>query len=465
MAKTVRLGLLGLGTVGSGLVEIVNKSAATIEAKSGVRLEIVRALVRSQGKARPLPPGQVTLNPDDVLCDPAIDIVVEVIGGIEPAKSYILKALEAGKSVVTANKAVLATHGAEIFSKSTETGAQLGFEASVCGGIPLIRALSSGLIANDIDSLVGILNGTSNFILTRMYRDRLSYPEALKLAQERGLAEADPSFDVQGVDAAHKLIVLTELTFQTKATLDQLEREGIEQIEPIDIKVADEFGFVIKPVAVARREGDLLDLRVHPALVPFEHPLGPVSDEFNAVMVRGDAIGEMIFHGKGAGSLPTASAVMSDIVEIARNPGGGVIWNPAQSRRLAHIEGRSRYYLRLPIFDRPGLIGKIGTVLGDHGVSITHVTARLSPSPVHGPDAGVGALDQGPSPVHGGGVGVGASGQGPSPVHGGGVGVGAIGDTMLLTHEAKESQINRALAEIEAAGILAGPPVSLRILD
>jgi homoserine dehydrogenase len=419
--KTVRLGLLGLGTVGSGLVEIIKRNSASIEAKSGVRLEIVRALVRSRGKPRPLPLEQITLDPEDILADPAIDLVVEVIGGIEPAKSHIVRALASGKSVVTANKAVLATHGAEIFAQANKTGAQLGFEASVCGGIPLIRALSSGLIANDIDSLVGILNGTSNFILTRMYRDKLCYQEALSLAQERGLAEADPSFDVQGVDAAHKLIVLTELVFQTKATLEQLEREGIEQIEPVDIKVADEFGFVIKPIAMARREGDLLDLRVHPALVPFEHPLGPVSDEFNAVMVRGDAIGEMIFHGKGAGSLPTASAVMSDIIEIARNPAGGVIWNPTASRRLAHIEGRSRYYLRLPIFDRPGLIGKIGTVLGDHGVSITHVTAR----------------------VH-------------SEGH---------GNTMLLTHEAKESQICRALAEIEAAGILTGPPVSLRILD
>lgn len=420
MPTTLRLGLLGLGTVGSGLVEIVQKSGASIEAKSGVKLEIVRALVKSPGKPRPLPESQLTYNADDIFNDPQIDMVVEVIGGIEPAKTYILEALARGKSVVTANKAVLAQHGAEIFEKAKSTGRQLGFEASVCGGIPIIRALSSGMIANEVDELDGILNGTSNFILTRMYKDKLSYDEALKLAQERGLAEADPTFDVEGIDASHKLIVLTELVFQTKATLEDLEREGITQIEPVDIKVADEFGFVIKPVAVARRRDNGLDLRVHPALVPFEHPLGPVSDEFNAVMVKGDATGEMIFHGKGAGSLPTASAVMSDIIEIARNPSGGVMWNPTTSRKLEPSEGQTRYYLRFPIEDKPGLIGKIATVLGDHGISITHALARLT---------------------------------------------GGTGNVMVVTHETSETEVCRALVEITAAGVLKGEPLSLRIID
>lgn len=421
MSVNIRLGLLGLGTVGSGLVEIINKSGATIEKKSGVRLEIVRALVKSQGKPRPLPDDRLTYDPEAIFGDESIDMVVEVIGGIEPAKSYILRALESGKSVVTANKAVLATHGAEIFSKSTETKKQLGFEASVCGGIPLIRALSSGMIANELDELVGILNGTSNYILSRMYKDNLTFEEALALAQANGLAEADPTFDVEGIDAAHKLIVLTELTFQTRATLDDLEREGITQIEPVDIRVADEFGFVIKPVAVARRRGTSLDLRVHPALVPFEHPLGPVSDEFNAVMVKGDATGEMIFHGKGAGSLPTASAVMSDIIEIARNPQGGVMWNPTQSRTLEHFEGKTRYYLRFPIHDRAGLIGKITTVLGNRGISITHVLAKLE---------------------------------------------GERGNVTIVTHETSETEVCRALVEIsQEPGVLRSEPLSLRILD
>jgi len=243
---------------------------------------------------------------------------------------------------------------------------------------------------------------------------------AVNSAVANGLAEADPTFDVEGIDAAHKLIVLTELTFQTKATLDDLEREGITQIEPIDIKVADEFGFVIKPIAVARRRGKSLELRVHPALVPFEHPLGPVSDEFNAVMVKGDATGEMIFHGKGAGSLPTASAVMSDVIEIARNPGGGVMWNPTESTKLVHFEGTTRYYLRFPILDRPGLIGKIATVLGEHGISITHAMARLE---------------------------------------------GGRGNVMIVTHETSESEVCRALVEIAEAGVLGGEPLSLRILE
>ncbi|MBL8065261.1 MAG: homoserine dehydrogenase [Chthonomonadaceae bacterium] len=419
MPTVVRLGLLGLGTVGSGLVEIVSKSGSVIESKSGVRLEIVKALVKTKDKPRPLESDKLTFDPDEVFYHPEIDIVVEVMGGIEPAKGYILKALESGKGVVTANKAVLAQYGTEIFEQAKRHGKQLGFEASVCGGIPLIRALSSGMIANDIDDLVGILNGTSNFILTRMYKEKLSYDEALAMAQDRGFAEADPTFDVEGIDAAHKLIVLTELTFQTKATLEDLEREGITKIDPIDIHVADEFGFVIKPLAVAKRTGASLNLRVHPTLVPFEHPLGAVSDEFNAVMVRGDATGEMIFHGKGAGSLPTASAVLSDIIEIARNPTGGIIWNPAASQRFEKSEGRTRYYLRFPIEDRPGVIGRIATSLGDHGISITHALAKLDSS---------------------------------------------AGNVMIVTHEASESEVNAAMVDIAATVVLRGEPLSLRIL-
>jgi homoserine dehydrogenase len=252
-----------------------------------------------------------------------------------------------------------------------------------------------------------------------MYKEKLSYDEALAMAQDRGFAEADPTFDVEGIDAAHKLIVLTELTFQTKATLEDLEREGITKIDPIDIHVADEFGFVIKPLAVAKRTGASLNLRVHPTLVPFEHPLGAVSDEFNAVMVRGDATGEMIFHGKGAGSLPTASAVLSDIIEIARNPTGGIIWNPAASQRFEKSEGRTRYYLRFPIEDRPGVIGRIATSLGDHGISITHALAKLDSS---------------------------------------------AGNVMIVTHEASESEVNAAMVDIAATVVLRGEPLSLRIL-
>lgn len=427
MSRPVRLGLLGLGTVGTGLVEILKKNSASIQEKSGVQLEIAKALVKSKNKPRPLDPSQLTFSPEEIFNDDSIDIVVEVIGGIEPAKSYIIRALESGKSVVTANKAVLAAHGAEIFSSASKAGKQLGFEASVCGGIPLIRALSSGMIANEVEELVGILNGTSNYILTRMYKDKMSYEDALAMAQEQGFAESDPTFDVEGVDAAHKLIVLTELTFQRRVSMDSLERQGITQIESIDIRVADEFGFVIKPIAVANSREGSLDLRVHPALVPYEHPLGPVSDEFNAVMVKGSETGEMIFRGKGAGSLPTASAVMSDIIEIARNPSVGVMWNPATSQEAKFSECETRYYLRFPIREGTGLIGKIATVLGEHGISITHASARLS-----GEKGGI---------------------------------EGQTGNVMVVTQETTDTRVREALKVISEAGVLAGEPLSLRIVD
>jgi homoserine dehydrogenase len=421
--RSVRLGLLGLGTVGGGLVELVARNARLIEGRSGVRLEIVRALVRDLAKPRPIGRDRLTQDAAQIVEASDVDLVVEVMGGLEPAREYTLRALRAGKPVVTANKALLAAHGDEVFSEAARADVGVGFEASVGGGIPIVRALAGGLVANEVEELIGILNGTSNFVLTRMYKDRLGFAEAVALAQAGGLAEADPSYDVDGLDAAHKLAILTELAFQTKAPVGQIEREGIGQVEPVDIRVADEFGYVIKPVAVARRQGESLDLRVHPALVPFEHPLGPVSDEFNALMVRGDAIGQMVFHGKGAGSLPTASAVLSDIVEIARNPSASVMWDPGRSKRLERIEGRSGYYLRFPILDRPGVIGRIATTLGDHGISITRAQANLLPEQ------------------------------------------GEAGNVMVLTHPAAESEVCAALAEIAATGTLRGEPLSLRILD
>ncbi len=420
MTRKVHLGLLGLGTVGSGLVEIIKKNATSIESKSGVQLEIVKALIKDTNKPRLLDTTLLTTQFEEVINHPKVDIVVEVMGGIDPAKDYILKALKNGKNVVTANKAVLAHHGAELFSQARDSGTQLAFEASVCGGIPIIRALSSGMIANEVEELCGILNGTSNYILSKMHSDHLTFEQSLKQAQEQGLAEEDPTFDVEGIDASHKLIVLTELTFQVKATLDDLEREGITKIQPIDIQVADEFGFVIKPVALTKRHGHSLEMRVHPSLVPYTHPLGPVNDEFNAVMVKGDATGEMIFHGKGAGSLPTASAVMSDIIEIARNPKGGVIWNPTTSTKITQAGSESRYYLRFPIEDRPGLIGVIATELGNQGVSITHAQAKLHDD---------------------------------------------SGNVMIVTHPTSHKKIGEALKRISSYGVLSSEPLSLRIID
>lgn len=422
MAKTVRIGLMGLGTVGSGLVSLIERNADVIERRSDVRLEIVRALVKDPNKRRPLPPEKVTLNPQAIFDDPQIDIVVEVIGGIEPARTYLLDALKAKKNIVTANKAVLAAHGDEILALAGENKSQVGFEASVCGGIPIIQALSSGLIANRVDELIGILNGTSNYILTRMSEEKGSFEDVLCEAQDRGLAEADTTFDITGVDAAHKLLILAELTFQVKAKMEEIVVEGIERITPEDIKTARDFGFVIKPIAIAARIGDSIDLRVHPALLPKTHPLASVHHEFNAVLVKGDAIGEMIFYGKGAGSLPTARAVLSDIVEIARSNYVVPVWNPRKSIRFAPLESKSRYYLRFPILDRPGMIGKIATTLGDHGISITHAMALLVCNETN------------------------------------------RGNVMIVTHAAREAQVRGALSEIENAGIVVEPPLAIRML-
>jgi homoserine dehydrogenase len=415
-----RLGLLGLGTVGSGLAELLRECG--LERRLGTEIDIVRALVRFPERPRVLPRERLVTDPGLVVEAPDVDIVVEVMGGIEPARSLVLRALKAGKAVVTANKALLALHGAEVLSASQAAGRPVGFEASVCGGIPLLRAISTGLIADEVQEIVGILNGTSNFILTRMHRDRLDFESALRLAQREGFAEADPTMDVDGSDAAHKLIILSEVAFQTAARFDQVPRHGIASISPLDITVADEFGFVVKPVAVARRTEAGLDLRVHPALVPYTHALGPVVDEYNAVLVRGRATGETLFYGRGAGSLPTATAVMSDIVELIRHPDWRIPWDPAKSSPIVHAPGRSAFYLRFPVHDRPGLIGKVATALGNHGVSITRADARLR------------------------------SGQ------------GAAGDLTVLTHDADEAAVARALAEVSSSAVLDSPPLVLRII-
>ncbi|MFN8139264.1 MAG: homoserine dehydrogenase [Fimbriimonadales bacterium] len=422
MSRHIRIGLLGLGTVGTGLVEIIERNSELIRNKSDVTFEIVKALVKDPNKPRPLPPEKITTDPEQIFTDKEIDLIVEVIGGISPAREYIIRAFECGKDVVTANKAVLATHGDEIFRSAASNGKQLGFEASVCGGIPILRAITSGLIGNRVNSLTGILNGTSNFILTRMQEEFISFEDALQIAKEKGLAEADPTLDVSGMDAGHKLMILAELTFQAKPKIESLKVEGITSLDPNDFRTADSLGFVIKPVAMANRVSDQLDLRVHPALVPKNHHLAAVRNEDNAVIISGDAIGEMVFHGKGAGSLPTASAVLSDLVEIARNPNSSPLWNPTRTIESTNVDSCSRFYLRFPIFDRPGMIGLISTVLGNHQISITDAIARL-------------VCDE--------------TNQ---------------GNVMIMTHEAPESAVRAAIEHIRGAGALNGPAIALRII-
>lgn len=421
MAHGINVGLLGLGNVGGGLIELVRRNSAVIAERSGIEIKIKKALVRDIARPRPVHKDFLTTNPDDILNDKEIDVVVEVMGGIEPARTLLLKAIEKGKNVVTANKAVLAGHGDEIFQAASDKRCRIGFEASVCGGIPIIRALTNGLVANRIEQLCGIVNGTTNYILTRMHEEGLSFRDALRRAQDLGLAEPDPTLDVKGIDAAQKLVILADLAFHAKATVDGITVEGIDTLDVEDIRTAKEFGYTIKLVALGQKQADRIDLRVHPALIPNTHPLANVRNEYNAVFLRGDAIGEMVFYGRGAGSLPTASAVLSDIVEIAHAPSLNG-WRFQKKTRTALVESESRYYLRFPIYDLPGVIGLITTALGNHKISITHALATLQPDP-------------------------------------------KMGNVKILTHKVTEGVLKRALGQVARLPVLNGKPVAIRIFD
>jgi homoserine dehydrogenase len=366
--KRVRIGLLGCGTVGGGLVELIRRNRAVVADRTGVELDVQRVLIRDPRKERPVERSILTTDPSLILGAPDVDIVVELIGGIEPAISFIRQAIEAGKNVVTANKALLAQSGAELFRRAADRRVKIGFEASVCGGIPIIRAIGAGLVGNRISTLVGIVNGTCNYILTQMTEAKCTFAAALAEAQRRGFAEADPSLDLDGHDAAQKLQILAELAFGAELDHASFPVEGIRPIEEEDIRSAAELGYVLKHIVVGKDLGDSLDLRAHPALLPEVHPLAHVRNEFNSVLLRGDAVDEMIFTGKGAGSLPTASAVLSDIIDISKNGHGHAesVWHvPDSPRRPIAGDLESKYYLRFPIRDVPGVIGLIATALGN----------------------------------------------------------------------------------------------------
>ena len=320
--RKLKIGLLGCGTVGRGLVELVNRSSSLIRQRTGAELTITKILVRDLQKERPgVDRSLLTIYPEKVI-ENGCDMVVELVGGIEPARSFIQQSLACRKHVVTANKALLALDGFGLMKAAETRKVRLGFEASVCGGIPIIRALRDGLVGNNIQSLSGILNGTCNFILTRMTEDRVSFETALREAQAKGFAEADPSLDVDGHDAAQKLKILAELAFHAEISPDTVPVQGIRDITASDIEAAAEFGYVIKHLASVELVNGNVSLRAAPMLLPAAHPLAGVRDENNAVLVRGDAVGEMLFSGKGAGALPSASAVLSDVVDIACHKGG-----------------------------------------------------------------------------------------------------------------------------------------------
>ncbi|MBE7465541.1 MAG: homoserine dehydrogenase [Planctomycetes bacterium] len=392
--KVFRIGMLGFGTVGAGTAQIVLHSRPSLKEKTGIDIQIRRIAVRDMKKHRAvsIDPALFTSDGQAVVDDPEIDIVVEVIGGIEPARTLILRALKNGKAVVTANKALLATHGKELFETALAHGGSIGFEASVCGGIPVIGALRDGLVANRIESIHGILNGTTNYILTRMVEDKVSYAQCLYEAQSKGYAEADPSTDVKGIDAAHKLTLLSNLAFHSIFDFSEVHAEGIDGLALDDVRYASDLGYAVKLLAVAKRRNpgadpeDFpggLELRVHPALVPFSHPLANVRDVNNAVLIRGDATGEVMLYGRGAGMMPTGSAIVADIMDAARGSARQTFTklqffqNPREDMPVIPTDKiRSRYYVRFNVDDRPGVMGKVATVLGGHGVSIASVIQK-----------------------------------------------------------------------------------------
>jgi homoserine dehydrogenase len=371
--RKLKIGLLGCGTVGRGLVELVKRSSFLIRQRTGAELTITKILVRDLHKERPgIDRSLLTTQPEKVI-ENGCDMVVELVGGIEPARSFIQQSLACRKHVVTANKALLALDGFDLMKAAETRKVRLGFEASVCGGIPIIRALRDGLVGNSIQSLSGILNGTCNFILTRMTEDRVSFETALREAQAKGFAEADPSLDVDGHDAAQKLKILAELAFHAEISPDTVPVQGIRDITASDIEAAAEFGYVIKHLASVELVSGNVSLRAAPVLLPTAHPLAGVRDENNAVLLRGDAVGEMLFSGKGAGALPSASAVLSDIVDIACHKGGFAV--SAEGRVTTTAGSYSgKHYLRF-VVGNPSAIGPITTVLERNGVSVARAAA------------------------------------------------------------------------------------------
>ncbi|MCU0587610.1 MAG: homoserine dehydrogenase [Syntrophobacteraceae bacterium] len=432
--RSIGVGLIGWGTVGCGVIRVLDENAEAIASRLGVRLELRRVADMDLERSRPVAVSQglLTSRAEDILDDPSIDIVVELIGGLGAARRLIIAALEKGKHVVTANKALLAHHGNEIFDLARARGRAVGFEASVAGGIPFIKALREGLAANRIDSVFGILNGTANYILTRMTEAGLSFGEALQEAQDKGYAEADPTLDIEGIDTAHKLAITSAIAFGTPIQFDQVHTEGISAIDPVDIQFAEEFGYRLKLLAIARRSEGGLEMRVHPTLIPSSHVLASVLGAYNAVHVHGNAVGNIMLYGLGAGMMPTGSAVVSDLMDIARDMDAGTppriphlgfsvaVPAPVPIKPIADVS--TCYYFRFAAVDRPGVLSKISGILGAHQISIAAVIQK-------------GRQTQGAVPI------------------------------VMITHEALESNVRNALAEMNRLDVVLASTQVIRIED
>lgn len=383
MKKEIKVALLGAGTVGGGVIIVLKNNAAEIEKRVGAPVRLVKVLDKNSVAVKAIDADlPVTDNIDEIINDPDIDIVVELIGREHPAKEFIAEALSKGKHVVTANKDVLARHGKELFALAQEHGVDFMFEASVGGGIPIIRPLKSCLAANTISSIMGIVNGTTNYMLTKMSAEHVDFDDVLKEAQEKGYAESDPTADIGGLDAARKITILASIAFNTRVSLDDVYIEGIQNLTLRDIEYAEELGYVVKLLAIAKNDHENgISLRVHPTMLPKTHPLATVNDVFNAIFVNGDAIGEAMFFGRGAGRMPTASAVCGDVIDVARNilhgAAGRISCTCFEDKHLCSIENiKSPCYIRLLVHDQPGVLAGIAASFGAHNVSLRNVVQK-----------------------------------------------------------------------------------------
>lgn len=428
--SAISVGIIGFGTVGTGVTKILLRKHKELERKVGFPLVLRRIadidIKRDRGIK--LPKDILIKDSEVVLNDPEIDIVVELIGGIHPAKEIILKAIEKGKHVVTANKALLATEGQEIFNLAQKNRVGVGFEAAVAGGIPIIKIVRESLIGNRILSLYGIINGTSNYILTKMTEEGVDFSTALKEAKALGYAEADPTLDIEGIDSAHKLSILASLSFGIPISFKKIYTEGITKITPLDIQFASEFGYKIKLLAIAKQTDKEVEVRVHPAMLPKDYLISSVNSIFNAIYIEGDAIGPTLYYGRGAGEMPTGSAVVSDIVDIARDIKSGAIERmqgigvpERPDLRFKKMEDVCTcYYLRFSAIDKPGVLSKISGILGSHNISIKSVIQK-------------GREKKKTVPV------------------------------VMMTHEAREGDVVQALKEINKLPVVSGETAYIRV--
>ena len=432
--KSIKIGLIGFGTVGTGVVRLLTGQRELLARRLGADLVLKKVADLDLDRPRPvaLPADILTSRAEDILDDPEIDIVVELIGGAGAARDYVMGAIARGKHVVTANKALLALHGNDLLAAAAAQRVEVAFEASVCGGIPIILALRQGLAANRVQELFGILNGTANYILTRMTQSGASYAQALAEAQAQGFAEADPTLDVEGIDTAHKLAILMSLAYGSQLDLESIAVEGISRLDPLDLQFAGEFGYCLKLLAITRDDGRRVEARVHPTLVPRTHMLANVGGAMNAVYLTGEAVGPILLYGQGAGMMPTASAVVSDLIDLARNIIHGVPgrvpalgWESALSTRrlIKPINDLvTNYYFRFSALDQPGVLSQVSGILGKHNISIAAVIQK------------------------------GREVAGTVPI-------------VMITHEAREADARQAMAEIDQLPIVSPPTVFYRIED